>query len=335
MDSYFPEADFYLQRQHGDGKWKTALAAAFFLHVALFGWSFYFPDFISKKPLLEETITVDLVSLPEPSGVPEPVQPPPEVQSQPPAPEPEPEPQPEELEAPEVAIPDEMVPPPEPVAEAKPISVKPKKKKIKKAQDTRLAEEIDRQKQTEALRESLRREEQRKLAERERQRKVAEQERKRRAAALARAEKAKREAEQAARDARRALADMYRSQGSINKPASASSTARSSRGSGQSQSAVALQYYTTFKQHIESFWVLLEMRKWSASTKAVVIVTVNRNGQLLKTSFEQKSGDPFFDQLVENTVRKAAPMPRFPGLMKENTLEFGLVFTPGKLAQSL
>jgi len=333
MEGYFPEADFYLQRRNVDHKWKSALIAAFILHAALFGWSFYFPGFISKKPLLEETITVDLVSLPEPSGAPEPAPSQPVAAPQPPAAEPEP--QPVEPEEPEVAIPDEMVPPPEPVAEAKPISVKPKKTKIKMAKDTRLAEEIDRQKQTEALRERLRQEEQRKLAERERKRKAAEQERKQRAAALARAEQAKREAEQAAREARKALADMYRSQGSLNKPASTPSATRTSRGRGQSQSVVEQQYYTTFKQHIESFWVLLEMRKWSANTKAVVIVTVNRNGQLLKTAFEQKSGDPFFDQLVENTVRKAAPMPKFPGLMKENTLEFGLVFTPGKLVQSL
>ncbi len=331
MAGYFSEADFYLQQHNDDNRWKGAFTAALVLHVVLFVWSLYFPDFIARNPLLEEAITVDLVSLPVPSGGAgvEAPKPPPQAVKQPDPPAPAP--QPKEPEEPTVVIPDEKVPPPQPVVEAKPISVKPRKIKKKIAQDTRLAEEIERQKQADALRETLRKEEQRRIAERERKRKAAEQEKKRRAEALARAEQAQREAEQAARDARKALADMYRSQGSVQKPATSTTGSQASGRSGQGPSVPELQYYSNVAQHLRNYWVLLDVRKWSANTNAIVVVTVNRNGQVLRIKFDKRSGDQFFDQQVMNTVNKAAPMPKFPGIIKEKTIEFELTFRPGKL----
>ncbi|MBM9514886.1 energy transducer TonB [Desulfogranum marinum] len=154
----------------------------------------------------------------------------------------------------------------------------------------------------------------------------------RKAAAVARAEQARKEADLAAKDARRALADMYRRQGALENQ----KTPRAASGSGttarrQVQSIVAQQYYAALYSHIQGYWVLPEMRKWDRNLEATVVLVINQNGQVLKTTVEKKSQDPFFNQVVVKTLHSAAPMPTFPKLMKERTIEVGLRFRPGKL----
>lgn len=320
------ESDFYSHQQKDDNRWRFAVLVAVGLHLGVLGWSLIAPDLLSQRPLLDEAVIVDLVSLPEPPAQ---TQDAPAVQQQPPVEQepslpPEPEPVEEALEP--VAVPLEPEVPPEPVVAAQPVSVKPLKRKIKKAADTRLAEEKAREERAAALREK----EQQRL-ERQRQERL-EQERQRKAAALARAEQARKEADRAARDARQALAEMYRRQGAVTQSQSAVPS-RKSGNSGRSkvQSVVAQQYYAALYQHIQGFWVLPEMRKWDPSLEARVVVVINQNGQVLSTTVEKKSKDAFFNQLVVKTLHSAAPMPRFPNLMKERTIEVGLRFRPGNL----
>lgn len=324
----FTESDFYLQQQSADNKWRGAALVAVVLHVVLFLWSFFLPDIFSQRPLLDEFVTVDLVSMPEAQALPE-ISTPPQtkqrVVEQPPQPPPEivqPEPA-------EVAIPIEPEVVPDPVVAAKPISVKPLKRKIKKVTDTRLAEEKEREKRAIALRETERQRERSEQLEKDRKRKAAAA---RKAAAVARADKARKEADRAAKDARRALADMYRSQGALEKKKTTGSAGGSgTSGRRQVQSIVAQQYYATLFTHIKGYWVLTEMRKWDRNLEATVVLVINKNGQVLKTTVEKKSKDSFFNQLVVTTLRNAAPMPTFPKLMKERTIEVGLRLRPGKL----
>lgn len=329
MAVHLTESNFYLQQQNADNKWRAAASVAVGLHVVLLVWSFLLPDMFDQKPLLDEFVTVDLISMPEPQALPEIATPPPTKQ---PAVEQPSQPPPEEAAQPapaEVEIPLEPEVVPEPVVEAKPISVKPLKRKIKKAVDTRLAEEKEREKRALALREKERQRKRNEQLERERKRKAAAA---RKAAAVARAEQARKEADLAAKDARRALADMYRRQGALE----SQKTPRAASGSGttarrQVQSIVAQQYYAALYSHIQGYWVLPEMRKWDRKLKATVVLIINQNGQVLKTTVEKKSHDPFFNQVVVKTLHSAAPMPTFPKLMKERTIEVGINFTPGKL----
>jgi outer membrane biosynthesis protein TonB len=46
---------------------------------------------------------------------------------------------------------------------------------------------------------------------------------------------------------------------------------------------------------------------------------------------ERKSGDPFFDQSVMKIFQTASSMPRFPGVVKESSLDFILDFDPSGL----
>ncbi len=146
MAVHLTESDFYIQQQNADNKWRIAAPVAVGLHVILLVWSFLLPDMFDQKPLLDEFVTVDLVSMPEPQALPEIATPPPSKQpevEQPPQPPPEEAAQPDPDEV-EIPLESEVVP--DPVVEAKPISVKPLKRKIKKAVDTRLAEEKEREK---------------------------------------------------------------------------------------------------------------------------------------------------------------------------------------------
>ncbi len=318
----FSEKDFLLQQEYEDNKWKPAIVLALLFHGAIFVGSLYLPRVFESRPLIEEVMTVDLISIAgsESAPAPEPVAPPKQIEptvvkETPPAPPPEPE---------EIAVAEEetAVPEPEPapVAEAKPVSVTPLKRKIKKAEDTRLAEEIERQKLAEQNRERLR-------EERLRQQQEAE-ERKRRE----QLERAQRRADQAAKDARRELAAMLREQKAMQgNAAPKKNSRRSGSASSQVTSVVEKQYLAILHQQVQSYWILPEMKKWDKNLEAVVVMTIDRSGRVLNTAFERKSSDPFFDQFVIKTINSAAPMPSFPNLMKESTLEVGLRFRPGQL----
>ena len=73
------------------------------------------------------------------------------------------------------------------------------------------------------------------------------------------------------------------------------------------------------------------MRKWDHGLETVIVLTIRQDGTVAQTFVEKRSTDPFFDQFVKQTIRSAAPMPKFPKLMKENVIEVGLRFKPGEL----
>lgn len=311
----FSEADFYLQQRDNDNRWRSAALFAAALHLFLFIWSFFLPDLLTQKPLIDQVVTVDLVSMPEPAPQQVTPEPPPVEENVQPAPEPV---QPEKPAVAEVAIPTEPEVTPPPKVAAKPISIKPLKRKKKRAADTRLAEEKERQRKAAELREQLHRQERREQKERERRR--------------AEAVRAQKEAEKAAEDARKALADIYRQQRQLQqKSVAASRSVTRQQGNKKVQSIVAQQYYAALYQQVQRYWVLPETRRWDTRLEATVVLTIDKSGRVIKTAVERKSQDPFFDQLVIKTINNASPMPPIPKLMKKNIIEVGLRFRPGKL----
>ena len=97
-------------------------------------------------------------------------------------------------------------------------------------------------------------------------------------------------------------------------------------------SAVFKQYLSSLYERVHSCWILPEMRSWDRRLETVVVLTIRRDGSIADMQIEQKSRDPFFDQFVMQTLQNAAPMPRFPALMSDSSLEVGLRFKPGELA---
>ena len=67
--------------------------------------------------------------------------------------------------------------------------------------------------------------------------------------------------------------------------------------------------------------------------KHISFITIGSDGQVTAIRFDRKSGDPFFDQLVEKTIRQAAPMPRFPALMRQSSTQLPVRFIPGNLGR--
>ncbi len=315
----FPLPDFYSTQRHADNRWQSALFIAGGMHICIFIWALFLPDLFNHRPLLEEAVIIDLVTIapPEQNVQPSIAQPPKEINK--PAVSPPVQKQPE----PEISISDPIEqavePPPVPV---KPISIKPLKRKKKLASDTRLSEVREREKRAAKIKKDA------KLKTRQEQLKRQ----RRKAIAAEMAVKAEREAQRAATDARRELAEVLRQQRELSQTTT-KNTGRSTNSSGnkQVQSAIAQQYYASLYQHIQAFWVLPEMRSWDRSLLATIVVIISKDGQVLSAKIEQKSKDPFFDQLVKKTVQNASPMPRFPNMMKKNRIEVGLRFRPGKL----
>jgi len=307
----FSERDFYQQQHQHDRRWGRAVNFAIALHVAVFAGALYLPDLFDQKPLLDEVMTIDLVSLPDLPKVTAKSEPPAVRQKTVAKPEPKPEPVAAKPE-PEKAIPLEAVQPapeptPAPVVEAKPISVRPLKRKIKKAKDTRLVEEKQRQQRAAELKRQQRAQE------------IARQK------ALADARREEKRAQDAARRARAELASVIRERETFR---SAKPTTGGGTGNKQVNSAVEKQYYMDLGRRVQQLWVLPEIKKWSPTLETRVEFTVLQDGRLINIQIAHSSGDLFFDRFARETVRKAAPMPPIPDILKKERMDVGLRFRP-------
>lgn len=289
----FNETDFFLQQREADRGWLQPVVLALVFHFVTFALTVGLPEFIDRKPILDEVVTVNLVSLPDPAQPREasPVQeaPPPE-----PAPLEKIEPVSAKVEVPP-PVEQETVETPAPV---KPVSLQPVRKKVQKADPEKLA-----------------REQARRQREQERQKDLAR--------AREEEERARLEAERA----RAALAEMIRQRGAQRN----SSAARGSSGRQEVQSIVFKQYLSALFDRVQQFWILPDMRQWDPGLETIVVLTILPDGTVAGTMVEKKSSDPFYDQFVMKTIQNASPMPRFPKLMKESSIEVGLIFRPGKL----
>ena len=110
-----------------------------------------------------------------------------------------------------------------------------------------------------------------------------------------------------------------------------SAATNTTAGRQGAQSMVEQSYWGRVAERVRSKWVLPEMRAWDPTLLAQVFITINRNGDVVNIEFEGRSRDPLFDQLVEKTIRSAAPMPPFPPLMQQDTTGVGFKFKPGEL----
>ena len=302
----FSDREFFEEQQAADRRWILPLNLAIAAHIAVLAGALYLPGIVRHRPLLDEVVTVDLVSLPEPAAPARPVhRARPAAPARPPAPKPKPAPKPAPEPAGVAVTPGPEVTP-RPAAPSRPISIRPLRRKIRKARDTRLAEEKQRQR----------------LA---RERKRQEQARQK---ALARAREEERKAEEARRRAVAALAALIRTSDAVGPSNSRSSSA----GGKQVRSIVFKQYLSALYDRVHSYWVLPEMRRWDPGLEAVVVLTIRRDGTVVRATMEKKSRDPFFDQFVMKTIQSASPMPRFSKLMHQDTIEVGLRFRPGELS---
>lgn len=83
-------------------------------------------------------------------------------------------------------------------------------------------------------------------------------------------------------------------------------------------------YVAMARERVKGFWVIPDTLSSEKDLKAVIIITIDQQGQIAGRRFEQSSGNLSFDQSAMRAVSKAAPFPPPPGQMPE----IGLIFEP-------
>jgi colicin import membrane protein len=89
-------------------------------------------------------------------------------------------------------------------------------------------------------------------------------------------------------------------------------------------------YYTEVWNAIRRQWALPNMLR-SSRLEAVIIVVIRRDGKILKTSFERRSGNDAYDESALRAVKKADPLPAFPEIYSPRQVEIGVRFRPEEL----
>lgn len=283
-------------------EWKTPLNLAITFHVLIVLGGYYLPPFFDFKPKHPEIYIVDLVNFVEPSPAPEI-----EQQVQPPIVTPEKiDPKKARKEAPIAQVePRQEVAPP-----IKAISLKPRKKKIKKkiplkkVVDTKKQDRIKKQRLAEALQAHKIAEEEALIAQQE-----AELERKLMEANLA--------------DAKRVV-QQNNSRKKNNRNSSNKKSSSSSNMSG-----VEKQFFNSIVGHIHGYWQLPGYKLWDKDLSTTIAVTISANGKIKNMFIENSSGDKIFDQFVLKALRAADPLPNIPPALKKQYFDIGLVFKPG------
>lgn len=193
------------------------------------------------------------------------------------------------------------------------ISIKPFKRKLKKKIPADSSSKTFKKQQDEEQRRQQQLLEQRRqqlLQEAERQRVIAET-----------------EAKRAANEAVNALKQSLRE----NAVASSTNTAHRPSGgnTGGAASSLEAQYFSRIFSHLHQYWSLPDIKPWSPTITAVVVVNFSKTGRIISHNFEKHSGDKVFDRFVSRTIQDANPLPAIPAALKKNQYTIGLRFRPG------
>lgn len=114
-------------------------------------------------------------------------------------------------------------------------------------------------------------------------------------------------------------------------PVETSQTSAPSTGSTELMDTALKHYYIAVSRRIHNHWVLPEMQNWDNTLEALMVLIVRNDGTIIKSYFEKRSGNIYFDQFVEKTIKEAAPLPQFPANLNKPQLDIGLRFHPSGL----
>jgi colicin import membrane protein len=103
------------------------------------------------------------------------------------------------------------------------------------------------------------------------------------------------------------------------------SGARTGAGGGRPEDV----YKGMVMTKIQQAWALSKnFPKGKGQLKTIVIVIVERDGRVQKTSLEKKSGNDAYDQMAMRAIKKAEPLPPFLNGMNKNTEVIVIGFGP-------
>lgn len=89
-------------------------------------------------------------------------------------------------------------------------------------------------------------------------------------------------------------------------------------------------YVANIKIRFMDNWILPDLSNWNKELEAIVVVKVDRHGKIIKSFFEKKTDNAYFNKFVEKTIKKTDPLPPLPDDFQEE-VEFGLIFRPGEI----
>lgn len=88
-------------------------------------------------------------------------------------------------------------------------------------------------------------------------------------------------------------------------------------------------YYNTIWQRIKGEWILPpSLLEESEDIETVIVIKVQRDGGIVESWFEKKSGSLAYDESAMRAIKKANPLPPFPQELDEDFLEIGVRFHP-------
>jgi len=89
------------------------------------------------------------------------------------------------------------------------------------------------------------------------------------------------------------------------------------------------KYYYMIWQRIRQEWILPpSLLEEIEGPETVIVIKVQRDGSILESWFEEKSGSSIYDESAMRAIKKANPLPPFPQELEENVLEIGIRFHP-------
>jgi len=90
------------------------------------------------------------------------------------------------------------------------------------------------------------------------------------------------------------------------------------------------KYYYSVWQRIQEEWILPpSLLEEIEDPETVIVIKVQRDGSILESWFEEKSGSSIYDESAMRAIKKANPLPPLPEGLEEDIMELGIRFNPG------
>ncbi|OCC14410.1 Ferric siderophore transport system, periplasmic binding protein TonB [Dissulfuribacter thermophilus] len=104
----------------------------------------------------------------------------------------------------------------------------------------------------------------------------------------------------------------------------------SSRGSSgdSGENEVLRRYFTKIWEIIRSNWVLPQGLLDKKELEAVIVLTISKDGKILLSHFEKRSGEALFDQSAQRAIEAVDSFPPIPKELGQGPLEIGVRFKP-------
>ncbi len=90
-------------------------------------------------------------------------------------------------------------------------------------------------------------------------------------------------------------------------------------------------YYAEIWSRIRGQWSMPQEILPKGNVETIINVRILRNGSVVDTGFEKRSGSRYFDESAVRAVKKASPLPPLPSWIRGDSIEIGIRFRSAEL----